>query len=141
MDYIREELLRQRNAWAALLRSGQRGETETPAEQQAAGSRAVESEMAADRIYGLPAAEVEMTRVTPRGAGQARRRNTVDRRREAAAAEAAAVRWGSAAAGSVSDHAVVPLLRPERRQEQGAKELSRVIQRDSRRYDGGFVLY
>lgn len=141
MDYIREELLRQRNAWAALLRSGQRDETETLSEQQAVDSRVLEPAKETDRTYGLPAAEAETAKTAPHGAGQARWRNTGKRRRETAAAEAAAVRWSNAVAGSGSDHTALPLLRPERRQEQGAKELSRVIQRDSRRYDGGFVLY
>lgn len=141
MDYIREELLRQRSAWAALLRSGQRDEAEPLTERGETESKARELAVEAGRTYGLRAAEMKMTAAAPRGAGQARRRSTAKRRRETASAEVAAARWSSAVAGSGSGRAAMPLLRPERRQEQGAKELSRVIQRDSRRYDGGFVLY
>ena len=142
MDYIREELLRQRNAWAALLRSGQRDETETLSEQQAADSRVLEPAKETDRTYRLPAAVAETAKSAPHGAGQARWRNTVKRRGAVSAAEMEAVNWnGTAADGRDPDCAVMPILRPERRQEQGAKELSRIIQRDSRRYDGGFVLY
>jgi hypothetical protein len=46
--------------------------------------------------------------------------------------------------GSVTGLPVYPAmqaLRPETPGEQGVKELSRIIQRDSRRYDGGFTLY
>lgn len=141
MDYIREELLRQRSAWAALLRSGQRDEAEPLTERGETEIKARELAMENGRSYGLRAAEMEMAAAAQRGTRQTRRTNTAKRRREAAAAETVAAGWSSAVDGNESDRAVMPLLRPERRQEQGAKELSRVIQRDSRRYDGGFALY
>ena len=70
MDYIREELLRQRNAWAALLRSGQRDETEALSEQQVVDSRVLEPAKETDRTYGLPAAEAETAKTAPHGAGR-----------------------------------------------------------------------
>lgn len=141
MDYIREELLRQRNAWTALLRSGQRDEAEPLTEHEETERRAQELAMENGQSYELRAAEMDVAAAAQRGTGQVRRTNTVRRRREAAAAEVAVAGWSGAANSSSPDRAVMPLLRPERRQEQGAKELSRVIQRDSRRYDGGFALY
>lgn len=142
MDYIREELLRQRQAWSALLRSGQQTERE---EQIApAGGEAEHSpwaETAESRRRAVPGGTETLL---PAANGPGRQQRSAPARRRASAAETAVVPGGGRVSGSAAGLSVYPAmqaLRPETMREQSVKELSRIVQRDSRRYDGGFTLY
>ena len=143
MDYIREELLRQRRAWSALLRSGQQTEKEEQPAPAGAGAEQllpVEAAESGRSTAEFALAEPAPTAVPNRGA----RQKNAPRRSRTSAAEAAAgatAANGGAGAAGMSVHPAMQALRPESRGEAGVKELSRIIQRDSRRYDGGFTLY
>ena len=143
MDYIREELLRQRRAWSALLRSGQQTEKEEQPAPAGAGAEQLLPMEAAEsgrRTAEFALAEPAPTAVPSRGA----RQKTAPRRSRVSAADAAVEVTGRGAGGGAAGVPVYPAmqaLRPESRGEAGVKELSRIIQRDSRRYDGGFTLY
>lgn len=142
VDYIREELLRQRQAWSALLRSGQQTEKEEP--PRSAGAAAEEALLPVEaagsgRPDGLvPAVSAPAAWAEP----ESRRKKTPPRRSRGAAEErtSTAADMGTAAPGA-GVHPALRALRPETAGEAGVKELSRIIQRDSRRYDGGFTLY
>ena len=142
MDYIREELLRQRQAWSALLRSGQQTETEERT-QPAVGE--AENPLWADAAEGGRfTASGGAETLPPAANGPGGRQRSAAARRRAAAGKTAAVPAGGSVSGNAAGLPVYPAmqaLRPEMPGEQGVKELSRIIQRDSRRYDGGFTLY
>lgn len=142
MDYIREELLRQRNAWAALLRSGQRSEGEDFAEQSGAAVNGLaKSAEESGRANGQRGSK-DILRTARRRLWPARQEHTARRRDGGVSEEMTAAGWaGGAEPADVTVRPGLQNLRPETAREQGAKELSRVIQRDSRRYDGGFALY
>ena len=142
VDYIREELLRQRWVWSALLRSGQQTEKEEQPETAAAEAERLlpmEGALSGRRASFEPAVSAPAA-ISNRGA---RQKNT-PARRSASAAEtvsgAAAASAGTGAVGLPVYPAVQP-LRPGTGRGQNVKELSHIIQRDSRRYDGGFTLY
>ena len=164
MDYIREELLRQRIAWSALLRGGQQSvETARQKQQEvypAVGTEPETAELAAalraaevgralsrqeaelvvqtllrgqENLWQLP--QEERMRQSESGAADGSRRSS-------GGGEVLRGQWsGTVAEAEKPERTNVRIVRPERSREQGAKELSRLIQQDSRRYDGGFALY
>ncbi|MBQ7777759.1 MAG: hypothetical protein IJ396_02520 [Oscillibacter sp.] len=142
MDYIREELLRQRNAWAALLRSGQRTEAETSETRSGiAESGLAEPAAESSQAHGRYEAE-KVLLAAQRRLWPARQTRAARGRGGDAAEDMAAAGWaGGAELAGMTARPGLQGLRPESGREQGAKELSRLIERDSRRYDGGFALY
>ena len=142
MDYIREELLRQKTILSVLMGGGQPKEQEEPGTtgdgllsggQTGAGAReqiptARETEPLRP-LHGrsgsavIPSAERIGAAVF--GGREAVRRRQVFSAEEEPAAPVYAVRYERTA--------------PEA--DAGAKEFSRSIQRDARRYDGGFSIY
>ena len=150
MDYIREELLRQRMVWSVLLLGGQRQEER---EQAQAAMHAEESAAEAEAVWaredgGLPRPMADQEKsVLPAQSGQ-----TALNEGKSAAGPGGALQKGpgktSLAAGQAGTGAALPealagsvVFRRNVGGEQGAKALSRVFQRDARRYDGGFSLY
>ncbi len=174
MDYIREELLRQRAALARLLLGGsgeepQREEEELSAGEETfrfsrvlAGENRMQREQAELRTAegegwncydGLEAApEVETVRLSV-GADASRKisrpaqaqmeRKTVPYRSRAEKREGAVLRFAG------DPETVLPGMMPvteilqssDRGETASARQLSRTIQRDARRYNGGFTLY
>ena len=126
MDYVREELLRQNRVLEALLRTGTEQEQEPDRQETAErprlresrrGAAPMETEEAGGTVH-LPAG---------RGSGAAERNGTA--------------LWQETA-GDAADRRSFP----ERgisvlRRGEGAREVSRAIERDARRYDGGFTMY
>lgn len=164
MDYIREELLRQRMVWSALLRGGQTGMEAARQEQQATYATVGGMELeTAESVAALRAAEVgralsrqeaelavqtllwgQETAWQPPQGEKLRQEDAgaAGRYRRASGGEAfQEQRSGAMAETEKAGQGAVRIVRPERSREQGVKELSRLIQRDSRRYDGGFALY
>ena len=129
MDYIHEEFLRQRRALERLMVGGaEKTETETAAEETTRVYGAYDGgETAAFVKNGAPAA------AAAGGAAVGR-----------AAADSHTVRRGgmSAAAGSMDGMTVLERVSAAVQAEKtDARAVSRAIQRDARRYDGGFSLY
>lgn len=122
MDYIREELLRQRKLWSALLLG--RG---TAAEEEETRENEVEyAEEVPDAGSGVRAESEEVFKA---GGGAGAPRPTERTRRWMQTENGGGVRM------------VTEVLRVEQREATDAKALSRAVQRDARRYDGGFTLY
>lgn len=147
MDYMGELLRRQRDALTALLLGG--GTAETRAEddgtiaepERSAAARTVEMEQDPVRSAGAeetaPAAEKYRTgqQETGTAASQTTRRELVTRD--------AAGEWGtvwSPDSGFTGWGETWP-TGSSAVGESGVREVSRAIQRDARRYDGGFSIY
>ena len=127
MDYVREELLRQNRVLEALMRSGAEREQEPEQEEPEALSL---GKVRLDRA-AAPAKQEETDGVTrlPKHGGSA----AAERRgREVWAGFA-----GEAAERTAFSERGAPVLRPG----EGVREVSRAIERDARRYDGGFTMY
>lgn len=125
MDYVKEELLRQNRALEALMRTGMA--EEDPAEQ----------EDSARQSFGSKA-ETGEGRIPPRkdfeagqGAGAGSFRETLAREKiplwTESPEEAGGRLWESE--------------RLSVRREESVRAMSRAIERDARRYDGGFTMY
>ena len=143
MDYIQEELLRQRKILSVLMTGGQweqaeepgRGEEEQPLGQQAADSQeerrrstresaeALLRRHSRSESFGNLPGEIRMSGVRSDG-------ETVQRGPGMLVTEGPAVEPRIA----LYDRTVAEGT-------AGARELSRSIQRDARRYDGGFSIY
>lgn len=129
MDYVREELLRQKRALEALLGGGAEEEHEEQREAQA--EPLPESrETAVDRLRSVPAGETA-DRVPPVRRGAVRSDRSARTQSVRPAEESV---WGSAGFGAFAGGA-------GERVRTDARLLSRTIQRDARRYDGGFTVY
>jgi len=161
MDYIREELLRQRAAWAALLLGQPLQETEG-AERKVRAGIAEEDDMAGG---GLKSVAVWGQSIRLRDSRAAQRQTvTIGQAslREARgglhgtsapqdggmAYEMGNLREQRYAAGDLppgqegaQERVEMTILRPGKEGAQEAKRLSRIYQQDARRYDGGFTLY
>ena len=139
MNYIQESLAMQQRLWMALLEGGETEEQQAeslPRKETAPASRrekrreaAMEIEAAGSRVGGW----AEQTGETgAAGAGFPQEAEPMSGRRAALSwtgetAEATLPDGGSAEGGEETG--------------KGAETLSRVFQRDARRYDGGFPLY
>ena len=127
MDYVREELLRQRRALEALMLGAAEEEREGEEPPPPAEDRLARD--AAERRH-FPSGVKRDGRTAPlSGTGAAERR--LRRGTERPAQERTINRWPFKA----EDGAFAVLT------QSGARSLSRVIQRDARRYDGGFTIY
>ena len=144
MDYIREELLRQKRLLAALMTGGHEKETEVE-----------EGESGKDE--GVPAMLAAAERVKRmRGEGETETAVRLRERGERDGASAAKTRisgiysdgeesrrrWEAVPAqeSTLSVH-VAPYGWTTSEPSADARDLSRSIQRDARRYDGGFSIY
>lgn len=130
MDYIQEQLLRQRKALAVLMNggTGAAAEAETAAERTAVRSAADTEEVPAQRrvvsSQTRMAARSRVRQETNAGAAaDAVRAAAMDRPVTAERGEIMFVGGGGQTAAT------------------DAEAVSRAIQRDARRYDGGFSLY
>ena len=162
MDYIREELLRQRAAWAALL-LGQPVQEALEAERRTYGGNMAE-DAAVDYAMGGPtvweqAAGMEINEAERRWTAVERQEELFRRaamrgdsgadvlqisgRAEMSVLQSDRGKQRNLPAGQTDlrERVELTVLRPDREETQGAKRLSRIYQRDARRYDGGFALY
>lgn len=157
MDYIREELLRQRQALAALLLGGAE-ESDREREQAAEGpvpaERAVPALLKKDgRDLGdrapsrretageVPAETAEVSERDGGGPAGLRGRPRFSAGRSGMAGTGPAPA-GSGWEGPLESGGLPTVLWAEgERSAPGARELSRAFQRDARRYDGGFAPY
>ena len=130
MDYIKEQLLRQRNVLAALMNGGSRNAAET-------GETAERDMLRRDRPEDivLPARETAAGGAVAEGVS-VRRRETA-RGAVPAARMAAAVEWPVTAERGETMH----IYGAGHGGGMDAQAVSRAIERDARRYDGGFSLY
>ena len=129
MDYVRGELLRQKRALEALLGGGAEEEHEEQKEAQA--EPLPESrETAVGRLRSASAGETA-DRVPPVWRDAVRSARSV---RTGSVRPAEESVWGSTGSGAFAGGV-------EERVRTDARLLSRTIQRDARRYDGGFTGY
>ena len=147
MDYIREELLRHRSALFQLM-LGQSAEStdrgQDPAEEMTAAveTAALESEEALFRAGRRLAAGEDMQTMWGNAGEEIWERDTVFERNSLPKEYHAARFTAGRSAGSSALY--LPVMTETLRtagEETSAGELSRVFQRDARRYDGGFTLY
>lgn len=143
MDYIREELLRQQAALAALL-LGKAAEEETVGDESA-----INAEWPAETVTRKRAATADEELETE----NARRPDTGAARMEESILLAGTPCWsgdvrrtgGGLNADGLVEHGgertVTEVLWTDTGGMSDAKALSRTFQRDARRYDGGFRLY
>ena len=164
MDYVREELARQRLALALLMMGGQaepsaqddgtarqadllRTEADPRWERTGSGADGAArwdlSEagrtVSAELLYDLEAASVrsaERTGGTKSGTGRTGMASTGEPGGGSAGREPA-----MAEGGAVRERAVTEILWTDAGGTSVPGELSRTFQRDARRYDGGFTLY
>ena len=164
MDYVREELARQRLALALLMMGGQaepsaqedgtarqadllRTEADPRWERTGSGADGAArwdlSEtgrtVSAELLYDLEAAAVrsaERTGGAESGAGRTGMASTGEPAERSAGREPA-----MAEGGAVRERAVTEILWTDAGGTSVPGELSRTFQRDARRYDGGFTLY
>lgn len=164
MDYVREELARQRLALALLMMGGQAEpsaqedgtarqadllRTEADPRWERTGSGAdgaarwdlseVGRTVSAELLYDLEAASVrsaERTGGTKSGTGRTGMASTGEPAERSAGREPA-----MAEGGAVRERAVTEILWTDAGGTSVPGELSRTFQRDARRYDGGFTLY
>lgn len=164
MDYVREELARQRLALALLMMGGQaepsaqedgtarqadllRTEADPRWERTGSGADGAArwdlSEagrtVSAELLYDLEAASVrsaERTGGTKSGTGRTGMASTGEPAARSAGREPA-----MAEGGAVRERAVTEILWTDAGGTSVPGELSRTFQRDARRYDGGFTLY
>lgn len=164
MDYVREELARQRLALALLMMGGQaepsaqedgtarqadllRTEADPRWERTGSGADGAArwdlSEagrtVSAELLYDLEAASVrsaERTGGTKSGTGRTGMASTGEPAERSAGREPA-----MAEGGAVRERAVTEILWTDAGGTSVPGELSRTFQRDARRYDGGFTLY
>ncbi len=168
MDYIREELLRQRAALARLLLGGETEQEEEPAESSEEGMEAVWP--AGEEVFRNSRKMAAMEKIQPlwdagRSAGAEswgayggfyEEASEMAVRRETGFGEArrphrftvAEINGGRAARLTGQSEDIFPEERLSVEtvtapfgEAEGAKEVSRIFQRDARRYDGGFTLY
>ena len=119
MDYIQEELLRQKKLLTALMVGEVRfSSEETPEETTARRDEMLTSQNAPERDLRV------MRRSAHEGAAGSRR--TIDRETEIE---------------TDGSGRVLRLAERDRSARADAQAVSRMIQRDARRYDGGFSLY
>lgn len=164
MDYVREELARQRLALALLMMGGQ---SEPSAQEDGTGGQEdllrtkadarwertessadgaarwdlseTERTVSAELLYDLEAAAVrsaERTGGAESGAGRTGMASTGEPAERSAGREPA-----MAEGGAVRERAVTEILWTDAGGTSVPGELSRTFQRDARRYDGGFTLY
>ena len=164
MDYVREELARQRLALALLMMGGQ---AETSAQEDGTARQAdllrteadprwertgsgadgaarwdlseTERTVSAELLYDLEAAAVrsaERTGGAESGAGRTGMASTGEPAERSAGRENA-----MAEGGAVRERTVTEILWTDAGGTSVPGELSRTFQRDARRYDGGFTLY
>ena len=164
MDYVREELARQRLALALLMMGGQaepsaqedgtarqadllRTEADPRWERTGSGADGAArwdlSEagrtVSAELLYDLEAAAVrsaERTGGTKSGTGRTGMASTGEPAERSAGREPA-----MAEGGAVRERTVTEILWTDAGGTSVPGELSRTFQRDARRYDGGFTLY
>ena len=164
MDYVREELARQRLALALLMMGGQaepsaqedgtarqadllRTEADPRWERTGSGADGAArwdlSEagrtVSAELLYDLEAASVrsaERTGGTKSGTGRTGMASTGEPAERSAGREPA-----MAEGGAVRERTVTEILWTDAGGTSVPGELSRTFQRDARRYDGGFTLY
>ena len=164
MDYVREELARQRLALALLMMGGQaepsaqedgtarqadllRTEADPRWERTGSGADGAArwdlSEagrtVSAELLYDLEAASVrsvERTGGTKSGTGRTGMASTGEPAERSAGRETA-----MAEGGAVRERTVTEILWTDAGGTSVPGELSRTFQRDARRYDGGFTLY
>lgn len=127
MDYVREELLRQRRALEALLLTGATDEEASVAEE-------------IDPVQEH-AAEMLAARA---GEGRFAERNVLLHGARRSLHGAAPTLWSAGAFPETEAISALPerggSLGPARMQVQ-VREVSRAVERDARRYDGGFTMY
>lgn len=119
MDYIQEELLRHQRLWQQLLAGGEQPEEEPESPEQ-------ETEEAA-----VSAASSRSGTEAPARQGLSFRLAQVSRRRRAESLPLPETAHGE----PTRERAPIPAAALT------ARDLSRTIQRDARRYDGAFPLY
>lgn len=131
MDYIQEQLLRQRKALAVLMNggTGAAAEAEPAAERTAVRSAAAEEEAPAQR-RGVSS----QTRMAARS--RVRQETNAGAAADAVRAAAAMDRPVTAGRGEI-----MFVGGGGQTAATDAEAVSRAIQRDARRYDGGFSLY
>ena len=131
MDYIQEELLRQKRALEALMTGSVRQMEETAESAEAERLREVQG--AEEVLRGRMAAAWEMAGGERRGL-RAGKTGTVETGRG---------RNGGAVQEIMAGGAVreVRYVNRGRTAQADVQAISRTIQRDARRYDGGFSLY
>ena len=126
MDYVREELLRQRWALEALLLTGAADEAPEAEETDPVQERAAEmlAAKAGEDRFPERSAPLRSVRRSLRGAEP--------------------TPWSAGAFPETETISAVPewggSLGPARMQVQ-VREVSRAVERDARRYDGGFTMY
>lgn len=143
MDYIREELLRQKKILSVLMGGGQQNEAE---EMNRKENETLPGEQVAAGGWGQVRAAQEMVPATSRHLWS--RRDGLEKNNAAARTIAAGSgrRTRPTEAGSIVEEMGVPAYAVRYEQtavegNAGAREFSRSIQRDARRYDGGFSIY
>ena len=142
MDYIREELLRQRTILSVLMGGGQSKEQEEP-ETTGDGMLSGGQTGADARGQILAAWETETLRPL-HGRSGSTAIPAAERVGVAVFGDREAVRRRQVFSAEEEPAAPVYAVRYERtapEADTGAKEFSRSIQRDARRYDGGFSIY
>ena len=142
MNYIREELLRQRTILSVLMGGGQPNEPKEP-EPNRDGTL---SGGQADAGAGEQTRTVQETETIRTLRGQSGRSEIPAAERMGTAVPAGRETAWRRQVFSAEEEMAVPVraARYERtvmEADTGAKELSRSIQRDARRYDGGFSIY
>lgn len=168
MDYLNRVLGRQRALWNAVLTGG--GETAAEAEKDAGeAAAAAEAQAAARRRFPPESTEIPAPEAAEENAGAALVRlpglggaetDAALLRQLTAAALARApetlaagsrdgggteTKYGSKpapeAAGAAADQREEPILLRREDESAEAQALSRRLERDARRYDGGFIFY
>jgi len=126
MDYVKEELLRQKRALEALMLGA--AEEEREGEEAPPPTEESSADTAAELLHPRLAAEGSRRTARPAATGAAGRSLRRDAERFA---QGAAAERRYSAESALSAVAV----------QSDARRLSRTIQRDARRYDGGFTIY
>lgn len=156
MDLIREELLRQEKVLAVLLlgadqqqadaasggRSRQGGAAETGENGVAAQASVRTSAAAESWVPGVPGGSRSVSSMGRRVQAEERSNSPISARVWAGTSDVAgALRPGGGDAGTQSGNVrLVTEYHPAGRSSTtGAQALSRIFERDARRYDGGFV--
>ena len=142
MDYIKEELRRQQRLWSGLMLGGQRRET---AEETAAGEvRGTPADGGKDGAPSVRSPGEKNGPVRKQLALRSRRQRRAFSRAwglEDGGAAAAAFEFTEGEEAGADRETAVPVRRKDAVETAEAQALSRVFQRDARRYDGAFSLY
>jgi len=128
MDYVREELLRQRMALERLMTGG--AEREPVPESQEDATRALTADEERAEAIRRVSRKGERRDTARRSRRAEHGQSNLPRSESRGAAEAEPLaRWGERRAASASESIRI-----------GARQVSRAIERDARRYDGGFTI-